>query len=322
MSGAMPIPSKPRRKEFKRVVVAFLCCVLTQCACLQAAEIPEDHAQFEEGEARLESLAGFRPGTPVNDRALLKFLEAEGRKLISTGATLTNWSEMLGPREATLRLPRVLKRKLSRTDLASRMEAAVAVVGVFYDCGKCARVHVATATGFFITGSGALVTCRHVLASRVTEGRGVAIMTRDGRVCRVSEVLASDALNDILVLQVEGRGFEPLPVTKELAPVGSAVSVMSHPAMHFYTFTEGAVSRAVTVQRPGGAVNFLVITADFAKGSSGAPVCNESGAVVAFVNNTESIYYSATREKQENLQMVIKNCATSMELLQLVGGQR
>jgi hypothetical protein len=52
----------------------------------------------------------------------------------------------------------------------------------------------------------------------------------------------------------------------------------------------------------------MSVTADFAKGSSGCPVMDETGAVVGVVNNTESIYYDDDgRKKQTDLQMVVKN---------------
>jgi hypothetical protein len=47
-------------------------------------------------------------------------------------------------------------------------------------------------------------------------------------------------------------------------------------------------------------------------------VVNEKGQVVGMVANTESIYYTNDNGKQENLQMVIRNCVPSASILQLI----
>jgi S1-C subfamily serine protease len=60
------------------------------------------------------------------------------------------------------------------------------------------------------------------------------------------------------------------------------------------------------------------ITADFAKGSSGAPVFNEFGAVIGSVNNTQSTYYSVKNGVKDNLQMVFKNTVSMQHLLNLI----
>ena len=52
----------------------------------------------------------------------------------------------------------------------------------------------------------------------------------------------------------------------------------------------------------------MAITADYAKGSSGAPVLNSKGEVVGMVSATNSIYYNKERGQNQNLQMVIKSC--------------
>jgi hypothetical protein len=61
----------------------------------------------------------------------------------------------------------------------------------------------------------------------------------------------------------------------------------------------------------------MAVTAEFAKGSSGAPICNASGAAVGVVNNTESIYYSVEDGHQKNFQMVVRNCTPASALIDL-----
>ena len=60
------------------------------------------------------------------------------------------------------------------------------------------------------------------------------------------------------------------------------------------------------------------ITADFARGSSGAPVLNEAGAVVAVAQSTRSIYYDEKEGRPENLQMVVKQCVPARYVRELI----
>lgn len=260
-----------------------------------------------------------RPGEPINDLALSGYLEAEGTKLVEAGRTLTNWSGLLGARTCSLKLPQPSSRKLPPTALARRVEAATAVVGTFYLCGKCSKTHCSNASGFFINESGAVVTCLHVLSTTLSNGVGMVVMTRDGRVSPVRDVLAVDTLHDLVVLQAQGTGFIPLPLARQDAAAGSPVLVVSNPNGHYYAVSTGVVARRGEQLRPGGTYHFLSITADFAKGSSGAPVCDDTGSVVGIVDNTQSIYYDEVHDQQQNFQMAVKNCSPAGELLRLVG---
>ncbi|MCX6923607.1 MAG: serine protease, partial [Verrucomicrobia bacterium] len=267
--------------------------------------------------ARLNPPAPPQLGEPINDKSLRHFIEVAGQKILDEGRTIKDWGDKLDRKAVVLKLPAPSSRKLTPARLGQKIELAVAVVGVFYVCDNCSNTHLATASGFFLNESGALATCRHVLASYRKQGKGVVVMTRNGRLCPVREVLAVDPLHDLLVLQVEGRGFTPLPLANQ-ALAGSPVLVVSHPENHFYMLTTGVVARYGVEHRPQGLFHSLEITADFAKGSSGAPVCNEAGAVVGLVDNTESIYYSTDHDQQNNLQMVVRNCAPSQSLLDMV----
>lgn len=260
-----------------------------------------------------------RLDAPLNDLALFQHLESEGARLVANGRTLTNWSGLLEAKACSLDLPKARSRKLSPTALARRIERATVVVGVGYQCGKCSQLHFSGASGFFIHSSGALVTCRHVLANTVTNGVGIAVMTRDGRVCGVRQVLAVDPLHDLVVLQVEGPAFDALPLARRDAEAGTPVMVVSNPSGHYYAVSTGVVARRSEQMRPAGRFQSLSITADFAKGSSGAPVCDETGSVIGVVDNTQSIYYTVEHDQQQNFQMAVKNCSPVGALLRLTG---
>jgi S1-C subfamily serine protease len=268
---------------------------------------------------RLNPAAPPRPGEAVNDVALQQYLEAEGTRLIETGRTLTNWSDRLDPKVCALRLPKAGGRALAPAVLARRVEAASVVLGTCYLCGRCSKRHFAADSAFFIDATGALVTSLHVLANTRTNGVGLVVLTRDGRVAPVTGVLAVDVLHDLVVLQVQGARFAALPLARREAVSGKPVLVVSHPSGHFYSVSTGVVARRGEQLRPGGRFEFLSVTAEVAKGSSGAPVCDETGTVIGVVNNTQSIYYNVDHDPPQNFQMAVRNCSSVGALRRLVG---
>ena len=113
------------------------------------------------------------------------------------------------------------------------------------------------------------------------------------------------------ILQLDGAGFTPLPISTN-APVGARVFVMGHPEGQFYTLTEGLVSRYFTGQKETGDAVMMGITADFGRGSSGCPVLNERGDVIALADNVVSSS-AATGAK-----MIFKNARPVRAVLELI----
>jgi S1-C subfamily serine protease len=190
------------------------------------------------------------------------------------------------------------------------------VAGAF-KCSKCTRWHASPASGLLIAPDGTFVTTYHVVND--AKKHTLIAMTRDGTVYPVGEVLAASREDDVVILRLGAAGVEFRPVAlSDDAPVGALVCVISHPAKRFYVLTQGVVSRYFRRTKDGQRVTRMSITADFARGSSGAPVFNERGAVVGLVGSTESVYYKVTKGKKENLQMVFKQCAPASSILKLI----
>jgi len=260
----------------------------------------------------------FLPTGEVNDRAILGELNKKTGQLRESKATTRGEDliKQLIRKTCKLKLSKPGKKKLSAAEIIRQYRKGVVVVSGYYKCKRCPNWHSSAASGFMLTKDGVFCTSYHVVENK--DNDTLVIMTGDGRIAPVLEVLAANKRTDLAILRVAGKDYTPLPVATEASP-GEKVRVLSHPDKRFYTLSEGIISRRWLDQRPGrGARSMLAITADFAKGSSGAPVFNEYGAVVGSVNNTQSTYYSVNKGVKDNLQMVFKNCVTVRHLLELI----
>ena len=254
------------------------------------------------------------------DRRTLARISQSGRSLIDRRA-VTDMSillKQLQTERCSLELPALSDAVLEPPQLYNQARESVVVVAGLYLCGKCDKWHASTATGFVISTSGAIVTNYHVVDS--TQKETLVVMTADGHVQPVKRVLAADQRDDLAILQVDADNLTPLPIATnhEAAPVGSSICVISHPANHFYSLTAGVVSRYFSHHTAQGDAACIDITADYARGSSGAPVLNMQGQVVGIVRSTESIYYAKKDGQPSNLQMVFKHCIPVECLQQLI----
>ncbi len=311
-----------RRRPSARALIASgakLCAPIVLGFALLFTAVPLGAEEHPPAEAIPPGFVdSLKPGSPVDDRRMLAWLTERGAALIREGRTLTNWQGQLESRKTPFSLARPYRKHLTPAELSRTSEPGVVVVGICYLCPSCGRTHANAASGFVIHRSGAIVTSRHVFAQSPTNALGACVMTRDGRVWPVRGILAADAANDLVVLRAEGEGFVPLPVATREPVVGSPVTVISHPKNLFYMVTTGTVARHALESTAAGTVRRLNITADFAKGSSGAPVLDDQGNVVGIVASTRSIYYDEEPGKRDNLQMVVHNCIPAAALRELV----
>lgn len=227
----------------------------------------------------------------------------------------------------SVRKPGKLSEKIQLPDGAAAasdyetLSDSVFMVGSVYKCDKCDHWHSGgVATAWCLTEDGLMVTNAHVFAK--AKGAAMGICDRKGNCHPVTAVLASDANTDVALFRVAGKGFKPLRLG-EAAPVGTEISVISHPDQRYFTRTSGEISRYSS--KPGRgknpAVTWMSITADYAKGSSGGPVFNPAGEVVGMVSSTQTIYYGSPDGKEQGpVQMVVKNCVQADSIRQLIDG--
>ena len=249
----------------------------------------------------------------INDRQIVGQMTAKVTEMMDSGSVV----EMKTLIDKLKKEPKA-KLQLSDAGVASVDEAqkAVVVVGGIYKCDRCPDWHVAPASGFLIAEN-LVVTNYHVVDN--PERSGLAVRLFDGRMFMVDDVVASSRRYDLAVLRLPKTGIKPISLGLS-APVGAKVDLISHPNRKFYTLSEGRVARYFVIQRNRRPVSAMAITADFGKGSSGAPVLNEDGQVVGIAASTESLYYTENEGIQKNLQMVFKNCVPVSQLRELIEG--
>ncbi len=251
----------------------------------------------------------------VQDDRIEATLHEAGLKLMATGrhVSMKTLARQLDRKSCTLTLPsRPNLPAVSPAEMLAQCRRGVLVVGSLYQCGRCDKWHVQTSAGFILTSNGVIATCYHV-ANEPNHGV-LVVLTGDGRIAGVREVLAADEARDVAILQLDGTGFHPLPLTTH-APVGSRIYVWGHPESQYFTLTEGIVSRYFTGQKETGSAVMMNITADFGPGSSGCPVLNDRGEVVGMADNIVAVATSA------GAKLIFKNARPAAAILDLIRPQ-
>ena len=236
------------------------------------------------------------------------YFQTATSNLVRQGGLETNLLRRLPAKTCDLHLVSPPEEVPAAEEIIDKLEMAVAVVGRVVKPGREAYLND-TATGFFISESGAFVTCWHVAGwDKIF---GLAVMTRDGAVFPVREVLAVNTNSDLAILQVAGRGFTPLPIAP-FARLGSPVWVLGHPLPWYYMLTTGIVSGYYISHAFEHDWTIMDITADFGMGSSGSPVVNEYGAVVGVASFKQNVGEAGPT------QITVKSCAPSSALLGMI----
>lgn len=187
-------------------------------------------------------------------------------------------------------------QRLSPPDLYEHLRQSTFAVGSYYLCPDCHDWHFTSGSGFVAGENGVLCTCWHVIAAQDEGVKEAYLVAADseGRVFPLESLLAVDKEADTCLVKIAATGLKPLPVRTGVRP-GERVYCLSHPGGFYFMFTEGIVARLN--RRPNEVLDaqghftdqltrpvlFLNVTAEFAPGSSGAPVVDELGNLVGQV---------------------------------------
>ncbi len=259
----------------------------------------------------------IRYGQTVDSAAVTQALAQAGDRFIREGratprSSLTN---QLQRRSCTLQLTKPTKAKYGLPQLAALTQPSVLIVARLYQCASCNSLHAAPAAGFIITKGGAFVTSCHVFENKdfVT----VVAMTGEGRIYPVAEILAANTDSDLAIGRLAGTGFTARPLSRQ-APPGARILVNSHPHGHFFSLSEGIVARHFWERSGELNLPLMAITADFAPGSSGAPVLDETGAAVGVVDSIVLRMPGEGEPTAMNPAFIFKHCRPASAVLDLI----
>ncbi|MGI9013337.1 MAG: S1 family peptidase [Phycisphaerales bacterium] len=210
-------------------------------------------------------------------------------------------------------LPVASADALSGPDLYERVCSATVMFHTSYQCSKCSKWHGGVATGFVIHPDGWIVTAAHVV-NDLKDTDFCAVMLCDEVVYPVTGVYAVDDDRDTAIVKIDAHDLPALPLAHAPSRTGAAVSVVSHPQGHFYLLTQGVIARVMGGE--ADADERLQITAEFATGSSGAPVVDAHGNVIGMALATRTLY--ADEEDHDNPQLVIRMCVPVDEIRALL----
>ncbi len=177
---------------------------------------------------------------------------------------------------------------LSPEELYERCASSVLIISGVNEGGMPTH-----ASGFVIGADGLALTCRHVMRN-MSQYDLVVATTLSGRVVRVKEILAVNEADDVALIQLDGDGFQPLPIAK--APrVGSDLINISHPSYAFFTLTKGQLARHTRIK---DSIRIMVTT-ESATGSSTGPILDRFGSVVGMNVSSYSIAYTMVPLSEE-----------------------
>jgi hypothetical protein len=234
----------------------------------------------------------------VDDDAYSDKVTAAASKLLASGKLLSQ--ETLRTEVVTkgfaAKLSPPSQHKLAPPDLYQKLRQSTFAVGLFYKCPDCGQWHFNSSTGFVVGEGGILCTCCHVVVEEdeTIKQSYIVAADADGHVFPVKAVLAADTDSDTCFLRIDARGLQPLPFRLG-ARAGERVYCLSHPGGYYFMFTEGMIARLnrrpndalddhnQSSSQPTRPVLFLNVTAEFAPGSSGAPIVDQAGNVVGQV---------------------------------------
>lgn len=231
----------------------------------------------------------------------------------------------------------------SWTEIYDAAAPAVLIIHQTYQCGRCQHWHAGSgATAFAISADGLIVTNAHVLATNEDEAdRRFVVVDINGQAYPLVDILAADTHQDIAVARIAVPEDQPLPHLRigQRPPAGAEIGVLSHPDGRYWVLTRGLVSRHHQYPLGGDEtapqIQRMAIDADYARGSSGGPVLNDQGEVVAMVATTTSVYYhgeghnhgdnhhgeNSPRRRENPLQMVFHDTVPMSCLWELREGE-
>jgi len=171
-------------------------------------------------------------------------------------------------------LPAQHATPLSTATIAARAtKASVTIVAI-----GAAGDTLGQGSGYIAKSDGVVVTNWHVVAGAAR----LTIVLGSGERFEKTLFIDGDSTADVALLRVPGFDLPTLPSQPHVPPVGSHVVVVGTPFGLDHTVTEGIVSAV----RVSDGKQLIQMSAPVSPGSSGGPVVNEFGQVVAITRSS------------------------------------
>lgn len=133
-------------------------------------------------------------------------------------------------------------------------------------------------SGFFINNQGDVITNWHVIEN----AHSAVIKTFEGHSYLVKEILGGSKESDLALLSVDiqNDSVQDLPISRSMPEIGERVLVMGNPLALEFSVSDGIIAAIRKIpEYSNGEV--IQITAPVSPGSSGSPVMNMQGEVIA-----------------------------------------
>lgn len=166
---------------------------------------------------------------------------------------------------------------LSQVDLVSlvkKVKPSIVAIYTFDNQGQS----LMQGSGFFINNQGDVITNWHVIENAYS----AVVKTFEGNSYLVKEVLGGSKESDLALLSVDIRNdsVQRLPISRSIPEIGERVLVMGNPLALEFSVSDGIIAAIRNIpEYLNGEV--IQITAPISPGSSGSPVINMQGEVIA-----------------------------------------
>ena len=197
------------------------------------------------------------------------------------------------PRPSPVELLPASTSPMRASDLARQAASAHLRVGWVYRCTKCSNWHTNLAGGYAIAPD-TVVTAYHVLESppeNMQPGTGFPVIVRgEEDIVPITAVVAADRGQDTIILRALSMDLTALPLAEKIA-VGDEVYCLSDPFGQRCIFTAGIVN-CLDGHAEGSADKTagrrLIVSTDWAPGSSGSAVLDSFGNSVGHVDTVQT----------------------------------
>ncbi|MCJ2135126.1 serine protease [Methylobacterium sp. J-026] len=163
---------------------------------------------------------------------------------------------------------------------------------------------ISTGSGFFVDGQGRFITNNHVIETC----KDIVVKTPDGQI-RKAAVRATDAANDMALIQVTGAEGHKFPPLRLGARLGEGIATFGYPHLDLLAntgnFTLGNVTALAGVNDDS---RFYQISAPVQAGNSGGPVLDNFGNVAGVVQSKLNVLKVAiaSGDFPQNINFAIK----------------